>query len=148
MELSGIHHVSILVTDMERAVGFYSQVLGLEEIVRPSNFQTPVRWFTLGAQQIHLIPSDEPDSSSPRHFAIHVDDCAAARDYFTGKGVPPIETEPIAGADRFFIADPDGNHVEIIHFSREWSAESEKELGVPESTGLSLAERHQRELPV
>ncbi|HEU4753087.1 MAG TPA: VOC family protein, partial [Armatimonadota bacterium] len=43
MKLTGIHHVSILVSDMERAVAWYREVLGLAEVKRPSNFVTPVR---------------------------------------------------------------------------------------------------------
>jgi len=148
VKLSGIHHVSILVTDMERSATWYTQVLGLPEVVRPSNFRTPVRWFTLGENQIHLIPSEAADAISARHFAVHVDDCEAAREYFRERGVEIIETVAIAGADRFFIADPDGNNIEIIHFARAWDADSETELGVPEATGEQLAERHRRELPV
>src|SRR5437660_9684868 len=84
MNLSGIHHVSILVTDMERSVDFYTRVLGLKEVKRPSNFTIAVRWFELGDNQVHLIPSEAPDTVSPRHFAMHVDDCDAARAYFRG----------------------------------------------------------------
>ena len=147
MTLSGIHHVSILVSDMERSVAWYQQRLGLTEVMRPSNFITPVRWFELGNEQVHLIPSDEPDAVSPRHFAIHVDDCDAAR------GVPIQETVPIAGADRFFISDPDGNHIEIIHWFRQWDSTSEAELGVPENAGRRMMtesmrrERVREELP-
>lgn len=75
---------------------------------------TPVRWIELGEQQIHLIPVDEPDVISPRHFAIHVDDIQAVRATMTERGVEVRETVPIAGADRFFIADPDGNYIEMI----------------------------------
>lgn len=138
MKLTGIHHVSILVTDMDRSVCFYRDTLGLPEVVRPSNFVTPVRWFELGAEQVHLIPSDAPDVVSPRHFAIHVDDCAAARQELTGRGVPLQETVPIAGAERFFIADPDGNHIEIIQWFKEWTSSSEAELGVPENDGRHM----------
>jgi catechol 2,3-dioxygenase-like lactoylglutathione lyase family enzyme len=131
MQLTGIHHVSIVVTDMERAVAWYRQALGLREVVRPSNFITPVRWFELGREQLHLIPADEADSLSPRHFALHVDDCAAARETLSARGVGIQETLPIAGAERFFIADPDGNRIEIIQWFRPWDARSEAELGVP-----------------
>lgn len=153
MELTGIHHVSILVSDMERAVAWYRQALGLQEVKRPSNFVTPVRWFELGEQQIHLIPSDEPDHVSPRHFALHVDDCDAARETLAGRGVAIQETVPIAGAKRFFIADPDGNNLEIIQWLRRWDDWSEAELGVPDNGDLTMMteqrrrERSREELP-
>ena len=116
MKLTGIHHVSILVSDMERAAAWYRQALGLKEVKRPSNFVTPVRWFELGEQQIHLIPSEKPDHVSPRHFALRVRDVPAARAYFREHGIRTEETTPIPGADRFFIADPDGNRIEVIQW--------------------------------
>lgn len=153
MKLTGIHHVSILVSDMELAVAWYRETLGLKEVMRPSNFVTPVRWFELGEQQIHLIPADAPDAISPRHFTIHVDDCEAARGTLAARGVEVRETVPIAGADRFFIADPDGNNIEIIQWFRRWDEWSEAELGVPENDGRVMlteearAARIREELP-
>jgi catechol 2,3-dioxygenase-like lactoylglutathione lyase family enzyme len=114
MKLTGIHHSSIVVTDMSRARRFYAELLGLPEVQRPANFVTPVVWFEVGDEQIHLIPSDHADSESPRHVALHVEDARAAREHFRSRGVPIEETTPLAGADRFFIQDPDGNKVEMI----------------------------------
>src|SRR5947209_356541 len=152
MNLTGIHHVSILVSDIERAVTWYRDSLGLKEVKRPSNFVTPVRWLELGDQQIHLIPNDEPDVVSPRHFAIHVDDCGRARKDLAARGVEIRETVPIAGADRFFIADPDGNNIEIIQWLRRWDEWSEQELGVPDNGDRVMAteeyaKARRRELP-
>ena len=120
MRLTGIHHSSIVVTDMERARRFYREVLGLTEIERPANFTNPVRWFEVGDEHIHLIPSDQADADSPRHFALHVEDARAAREFLQSRGVAVEEVEPIAGADRFFIQDPDGNRIELIQWSRRW----------------------------
>jgi glyoxylase I family protein len=120
MRLTGIHHSSIVVTDMARARQFYGELLGLPEIERPANFTNPVVWFEIGDEHIHLIPSDHPDPTSPRHFALHVDDARAARDHLRAHGVAITETEPIAGADRFFIQDPDGNTLELIEWQRRW----------------------------
>ena len=44
MRLTGIHHSSIVVTDMERARQFYRDILGLKQIERPANFTNPVVW--------------------------------------------------------------------------------------------------------
>jgi glyoxylase I family protein len=120
MKLTGIHHSSIVVTDMARARRFYAEVLGLPEVERPANFVTPVVWFEVGDEQIHLIPSDHADTESPRHFALHVEDARAAREHLRSQGIPIEETIPIAGADRFFIQDPDGNKVELIQWTRRW----------------------------
>lgn len=81
---------------------------------------------------------DEPDTISPRHFAIHVDDVRAARETLAAKGVEIRETVPIAGADRFFIADPSGNNLELIQWFRRWDDLSEDELGVPDNAGRTM----------
>jgi catechol 2,3-dioxygenase-like lactoylglutathione lyase family enzyme len=120
MRLTGIHHSSILVTDMARARQFYGETLGLREVERPANFTTPVVWFEVGDEHVHLIPSDAPDSKSPRHFALHVDDARAAREHLRSHGITVEETVPIPGADRFFIHDPDGNLVELIQWKQQW----------------------------
>jgi catechol 2,3-dioxygenase-like lactoylglutathione lyase family enzyme len=120
MRLTGIHHSSIVVTDMERARRFYRDALGLKEVERPANFTNAVVWFEVGDEHIHMIPSERPDTQSPRHFALHVDDARAAREYLRSQGVEIHETVPIPGADRFFIQDPDGNQIELIAWVKRW----------------------------
>jgi glyoxylase I family protein len=63
-----------------------------------------------------LLLKDRPDTISPRHFALRVTNCSAARAFLQGRGVHVQETTPIPGADRFFIADPDGNRIEVIQW--------------------------------
>lgn len=120
MRLSGIHHVSILVTDIPRAIAFYRDALGLRQIERPPTFTAPelrgVIWFELGTQQLHLLPAPAADVPARRHFALHLDDAIGARAELLGRGVAIKETTPIPGADRFFVNDPDGNRIELIQW--------------------------------
>ena len=119
--MSGLHvtqidHVSVVVTDIERSRRFYRDVLGLKEIAKPRTFDFVVLWFDLGNQQLHLLLKDRPDTISPRHFALRVANAAVARSYFRSQGISTQETTPIPGADRFFVADPDGNRIEVIQW--------------------------------
>ena len=91
-------------------------MLGLREIAKPRTFDFKVLWFQLSDTQLHLLLKERPDTLSPRHFALRVADCAAARAFCKNKGLAIQETTPIPGADRFFIADPDGNRIEIIQW--------------------------------
>src|SRR5437870_425146 len=118
-----VDHVSVIITDVERSRRFYRDLLGLKEINKPRTFDFIVLWFELGNQQLHLLLKPEPDTRSPRHFALRVTDAAAARRYFRQHNIAPEETTPIPGADRFFIHDPDGNRIEIIHWLRPYSSE-------------------------
>jgi catechol 2,3-dioxygenase-like lactoylglutathione lyase family enzyme len=116
LHVTQIDHVSVLITDLERSRLFYRDLLGLKEIAKPKTFTFSVLWFDLGNQQLHLLVKPQPDSIGPRHFALRVEDAQAARAYFRERGVPIQETTPIPHCDRFFIADPDANRIEIIQW--------------------------------
>jgi catechol 2,3-dioxygenase-like lactoylglutathione lyase family enzyme len=120
LHVTQIDHVSVIITNVERSRRFYRDLLGLKEIARPRTFDFVVVWFDLGNQQLHLLLKDEPDTISPRHFALRVTDAVAARAYFAAHSVPTMETTPIPSADRFFIHDPDGNRIEIIQWLRPY----------------------------
>jgi catechol 2,3-dioxygenase-like lactoylglutathione lyase family enzyme len=119
-QIGRLDHCSVLITDVERSRRFYRDVLGLPEIPKPKTFDFVVLWFDLGDNMLHLLLADRPDTLSPRHFALRVNDAAAARLHFRDNGIPTHETTPIPGADRFFIADPDGNRIEIIQWLRPY----------------------------
>ena len=121
--IARIDHCSVLITNVERSRHFYKDILGLREINKPRTFDFVVLWFDLGDQHIHLLLKDQPDTISPRHFALRVTDAAAAREYFKDHDIACQETTPIPGADRFFIHDPDGNRIEIIQWLRGYSSE-------------------------
>lgn len=118
-----IDHCSVLITDVERSRQFYRDVLGLKEIHPPRTFDFVVVWFDLGNDYLHLLLKDEADTISPRHFALRVTDAVAARTHFRAHGIAMQEVVGIPGADRFFIADPDGNRIEIIQWQRPYSSE-------------------------
>ena len=118
-----LDHVSVLITDLERSRHFYRDLLCLTPIHKPRTFDFEVLWFDLGDQHLHCLLKDNPDTASPRHFALRVSDVAAARRYCKERGLAVQETTPIPGADRFFIHDPDGNRIEIIQWLRPYSSE-------------------------
>jgi catechol 2,3-dioxygenase-like lactoylglutathione lyase family enzyme len=116
LEITQIDHVSVLITNLERSRRFYRDLLGLKEIAKPKTFDFSVLWFDLGNQQLHLLLKPQADTLSPRHFALRVRDVPAARAYFRERDVAIQETTPIPHCDRFFIADPDLNRIEIIQW--------------------------------
>ncbi|HLJ93018.1 MAG TPA: VOC family protein [Gemmataceae bacterium] len=123
LQLFQLDHSSVIITDVERSRHFYRDVLGLTEINKPRTFDFVVLWFQVGDQHLHLLLKEKADAISPRHFALRARDVAAARIYFRQQGIPIEETTPIPGADRFFIADPDGNRIEIIQWFRLYNSE-------------------------
>jgi glyoxylase I family protein len=119
--VSAIHHVGIPVADLDRSLAFYTEVLGLKKIAQPKQWQH-VRWLRIGGQHVHLQKAEMgtlgPDG--PRHFALQVNDIAAARKFLEAKGYTIDPQPPIRGAERFYIKDPDGNSVELIQWFEEY----------------------------
>ena len=119
-------------SDVERAVRFYVDALGLERIPRPPTFDTPGAWLKVGEHhQIHLIGETEDGRAlemNPgldaaeiaigygNHIALVVDDLDAALERAAAHGVIP-GGEIIARGDgvrRTFVTDPDGNMIELM----------------------------------
>lgn len=115
-----IDHCSVIVTNVEKSRDFYGRVLGLREIGAPKEFDFVAVWYDLGGTYLHLLLKPTADTISPRHFCLHTPDIAGARAYFEQLGVPIEETVKIAAADRFFVRDPDGNRIEVLHWERPY----------------------------
>lgn len=132
MRIGTVHHISLVVSDLERSRRFYRDVLGMQEIARP-NFDFPGAWFAAGTagQQLHLIVHTNPTfrGSKPLdtrdlHFAVRVPDFQEAVEFLRGKGYREdadprglermiVQTKPMAGFPQIYILDPDRHVVEI-----------------------------------
>ena len=110
-----IDHVTILVTDIDRARRFYTAVLGLTEVPRPESFDFPGAWFQIGPTVLHVLGKPQADTLSPRHFCLWVADIQAAARHARDAGceVKWQASHKIPGIDRFFLYDPDSNRIEI-----------------------------------
>src|SRR5439155_18535051 len=60
VEIRRLDQAALLVKDVERSRRFYGQVLGMEEVPRPSNFTFSGAWFRKGYAEIQLIGEAEP----------------------------------------------------------------------------------------
>jgi catechol 2,3-dioxygenase-like lactoylglutathione lyase family enzyme len=116
-----LHHVSLTVTNLEKAQEFYGKTLCLKEIPRP-DFGFPGAWYEIEGQQLHLIvdPSsqtirtDKHLSSREGHFALRVENYHDTLRWLKEKGVEVLEKpQSKSGFAQIFCADPDGNLVEL-----------------------------------
>jgi glyoxylase I family protein len=109
---TGIHHVSINVTDLERSTAFYTEVLGLS--VDPTRPELSVDgvWLNLPSGQLHLIVGDVP-AAKGQHFAVGVVDLDDAVAELQGSGVDVRGPFPVGAARQAFLSDPDGNAIEL-----------------------------------
>jgi catechol 2,3-dioxygenase-like lactoylglutathione lyase family enzyme len=112
MQPIGVHHVSINVDDVDAALAFYVDVLGLS--VRPDrpDFGFPGAWLDAGGQQVHLI-GRTPPADKGQHFALGVSDLDAVIDEVRGRGIEVSDAVPVGTGRQAFLHDPAGNMVEL-----------------------------------
>jgi catechol 2,3-dioxygenase-like lactoylglutathione lyase family enzyme len=110
--VGGLHHVAIVVNDLDEARAFYCAGLELAEIERPA-FESAGFWLQLGGQELHVSQGDDP-ASKRNHFALSVDGLDDAVAHLEAKDIPVRRGGDIRGAGRqAFIRDPWGNLIEL-----------------------------------
>jgi catechol 2,3-dioxygenase-like lactoylglutathione lyase family enzyme len=121
IKYKSLHHVSLTVTNLEKAQEFYGKTLCLKEIPRP-DFGFPGAWYEIEGQQLHLIVdtssqtirTDKHLSSREGHFALRVENYHDTLRWLKEKGVEVLEKpHSKSGFAQIFCADPDGNLVEL-----------------------------------
>jgi len=117
MEILGLDHALLAMPRNGEAAAraFYGEILGLREIEKPANLA--VRggvWFAVGAQQLHLGVEAEFRPARKAHPALLLRDIETLRAKLRAKGFEPREDEPLAGYQRFHVADPFGNRLEFL----------------------------------
>jgi predicted enzyme related to lactoylglutathione lyase len=103
--------VVLYVRDMERAIGFYRDTVGLELDFESEHWTT----FRTGActLALHATERREPGRGEPDPTFL-VPDAAAEHTRLAGKGVEVTEIrEPVAGTQVFDATDPEGNRFSI-----------------------------------
>lgn len=118
-----IHHTSVIVAELERALAFYVDLLGLEIAGDRPEMAYNGAWLKVGDQQLHLLelPNPDPCTGRPGHvgrdrhtaFKVHELDEIEARLQRAGVAF----TRSRSGRRALFCRDPDGNGIELIEVS-------------------------------
>lgn len=145
--IKGISHLAFNVADMDRAVDFYCNVLGLEkifDIVVPADIaermpghpaavfagKPAITYLQVSpGEYIELFyprPDTDMNSGGPNydrigyaHLSLVTDDIHKAAEVLKSKGIK-LDTEISMGADntwQFWIKDPDGNRIELMQYT-------------------------------
>ncbi len=117
IEIISCLHAAIIVADLDRAVEFYSGVLGLPRVDRSLNY--PGAWYQIGDVQLHLIERADYNATSidlsvstrNPHIAFGVRDLAAAKQSLTNANC--VVKMSNSGRAALFTQDPDGNAIEL-----------------------------------
>ncbi len=110
-EIKRIHHIAVLVEDIEASLNFWQSVLGIE----PSHISdypqedARIAFLPLGESEIELVQPTKPDSGLSRflekrgqgmhHLCLEVDDLGGLMVELSSKNVQLINEEPRVGED-------------------------------------------------
>ncbi|MCB0994572.1 MAG: VOC family protein [Acidimicrobiales bacterium] len=138
--MARLNHVGLTVSDVERSIEFYTEVVGFEVFSRrslggewfdtltehPDHAELDVAMLRLGDMVLQLVQYveggdgalalDHHRVGSP-HLCIDVDDvlmCLAAAQARTGLRVGPLIDAGELGFRSFYVRDPDGVPVELL----------------------------------
>jgi catechol 2,3-dioxygenase-like lactoylglutathione lyase family enzyme len=142
--IKGMNHVGISVSDLDRSIAFYKDMLGMElagpivafagplfeQVMALENPQGRIGFLSNGSLQIELFefhhptpaPKDPNYSVADRgisHFCVEVTDLAATYERLLAAGVRfhcPVLKFP-SGIQATYGRDPDGNVFELLELS-------------------------------
>ncbi len=109
--LGRIHHVAVVVSDLEAALAFYRDTLGLlvELILPVPSDRVRIGFLPVGESKIELVEPTDGTTGVARflaargegfhHVCFEVPDLAVALDRLAAEGVELIDHAPRAGAD-------------------------------------------------
>ena len=119
-----IHHIAIAVHDLEAALAFYRDALGLEVTQRREVPEEGVEiaFLPAGEGEIELLRPLDPEGGVARflekrgeglhHICLRVDDIEAAMERLRAAGATLLSSEPRVGADgtRYVFIHPKSAH--------------------------------------
>ncbi len=124
MRIAGLHHVALITSDLDRALGFYCGAMGFA--VRDRNYRAERRSWKIDLEhpagiRLELFtfpdapPRPSPEAHGLRHLAFAVDDLDAAIAHLENRRIAcePVRTDPYTGARFTFFKDPDGLPLEL-----------------------------------
>jgi catechol 2,3-dioxygenase len=119
LKVTGINHVVLHVTDVERSKTFYMEVLGFEDrnlSVGPSMKASFLRCGVQGLDLFEVANGDVHGGKEMNHMALNV--AAADLDEIVAElSQIGVETSDRTPRNTVFISDPDGHRIEMLPLS-------------------------------
>lgn len=130
LKILGLHHATLISSDLDRTAGFYRDLLGftlIRETVNEDDPGTRHFWFAAdpadpGGLQLSFLeyPQMEPavqGTGAVHHVALRVGspaEVAAWRDYLQSREIPTTPLHERGGLTSVYLRDPDGHILEIV----------------------------------
>ena len=128
--IQSVSHIAIIVSDVGRSLAFYTEIIGFQQIQRPS-FDRHGAWLTMGNVKLHLIKG-VPNAPSGRdlivsHIALDTNEPHKVLEKLLEYEVPlqNIPSDPQKGENlveafknsdgKIIVRDPDGYYLELCN---------------------------------
>jgi methylmalonyl-CoA/ethylmalonyl-CoA epimerase len=132
-KIKRVHHVAVVVEDLERALSFWRDLLGLPlgEVRDVTVQQTRVAFLSPGGTQVELVKPTTGDSGVARflakrgpgmhHLSLEVDDLEALLARLKAGGVRLINETPLVNAagKKYAFVHPDSTGGVLLELSEE-----------------------------
>ncbi len=148
MSILGLHHITLVCTDAQRTVDFYTRVLGLRLVKKTVNFDDPAAYHLYFGDRTgspgsavtffewrNAMPG-KPGIGGTHHLALQVSDRPGLlrwKRYLGGKGLEVTGPYHRQYFESIYFKDPDGVILEIATVGPGWTVDE-----APESLGTEL----------
>jgi glyoxalase family protein len=138
MKIAGLHHITIVCSDAQRTVDFYTGVLGLRLVKQTVNFDSPESYHLYFGDQTGSpgsavtffewrgAPKGQPGIGGTHHFALRVADRAGLLKWkrrLTDLGLPVDGPFDRHYFESIYLRDPDGLILEIATDGPGWTVD-------------------------
>ena len=130
LTIRALSHIVLPVSDLEAALAFYRDLLGLELVMRlhPGDTESEgsiaagleIAGLGLpGGSMIELVEGMAESIACSTVVALNVADLEVAQQHVEAAGITPAmpPTEVTPGVTMMFLTDPDGRTVELVEFA-------------------------------
>jgi catechol 2,3-dioxygenase-like lactoylglutathione lyase family enzyme len=143
LQIRGIHHITLICSDLERSVAFYQDTLGMRVVKRTLNPDDPgARHFFFGdavgtpgtvitCMEYPQMEEAHVGRGGTHHFALSVDSAEEVegwRQYLQSRGVGCTEVLDRTYFKSIYLRDPDGHIVEIASTGPGFTVDEPAEL--------------------
>ena len=162
-----LHHAAFVVSDLDQTRTFYVDVLGFEEIHRPTDFVFHGAYFRLGDAEIHVVrektagrlrrnaphwDGDELQTGLVHHVAIMVDSFEPYLSALRDRGLERVGGFRVRDdfVEQVYLADPDGNIIELLQQLDESTGRRRRQqiydqgIAVPVAPGYPLVDPREK----
>ena len=117
LKVTGINHVVLHVTDLDRSRAFYMEALGFDDRGPVPDMRAAfLRCGMQGLDLFEVVAADVHGGEEMNHMALNVEvpDVEVLLAGLAGAGIGTVERTP---RNSVFISDPDGHRIEMLPIS-------------------------------